>query len=53
MGIIRYTASIIDWKIQDIKKIYTRTGKVKIMNGAVHARLDVGKFTETKVDKKL
>ena len=42
--VIRYSAGIIDWTIQDIKRIDIRTQKIMTMNDELRPRLNVGRL---------
>ena len=42
VGVIRYSAGIIDWTIQDIKRLDIKTQKIMTKNGALHPRSNVG-----------
>ena len=44
VGVIRYTAGITDWAIQDIKRTDIKTRKIMIKNGALHPRSNVEAF---------
>ena len=44
VGFIRYSVSITDWAIQDIKRTDIKTRKIMIKNGALHPRSSVGAF---------
>ena len=44
VGVIRYSAGITNWEIQDIKRTDIKTRKIMIKNGALHPRSNVGAF---------
>lgn len=39
---IRYSASIVEWTIEDIKRMRIRSRKIMIMNGAFHPTATIG-----------
>ena len=44
IGVIRYTAGVLDWTNQDMKRMDIRTRKVMTMNGALHPRASVDRL---------
>ena len=44
VGVIRYSAGVIDWTLQDIKRMDVKTRKQMTMNGALHPRANVGRI---------
>ena len=49
VAVIRYPAGILDWTLEDAKKIDAKTRKNMTMNGALHPRTNVGRLILTKV----
>ena len=44
VGVIRYTAGILDWTIEDMKRMDIKTRKMLTMGGALHPRANVGRL---------
>ena len=44
VGVIRYSAGIIDWSLEDLKRMDVRTRKLLTMNGALHPRANVDRL---------
>ena len=44
VGVIRYSAGIVDWTMEDIKRMDVKTRKTLTMNGAFHPRASVDRL---------
>ena len=44
VGVIRYSAGIIDWTLEDLKRMDIRTRKLLTMNGTLHPRANVDRL---------
>ena len=48
IGVVRYSAGILDWTTQGVKRMDVRTRKILTMNGALHPRSNVDRLSEKK-----
>ena len=44
VGVIRYSAGVLDWTIQDLRRMDVKTRKILAMNGARHPRANVDRI---------
>ena len=44
IGVVRYSAGILDWTTQDVKRMDVRMRKILTMNGALHPRSNVDRL---------
>ena len=44
VGVVRYSAGIVDWTMKEVANMYRRTRKILAMNGCLHTRSNVARL---------
>ena len=44
VGVVRYSAGILDWNSEDVRRMVVKTRKILTMNGALHPRSNVDRI---------
>ena len=44
VGVVRYSAGIVDWTMEEVANMDRRTRKIFAMNGCLHTRSNVGRL---------